>query len=243
MSKHLTVVVPVKNESGSLKMFLDQIPEFVSEIIVVDGNSTDNSFEIASTHARVSRVVKQLSRGKGAALSMGFALAKGDLVAIIDADGSMEPTELAKFIAFFPEFDVVKGSRYLEGGGSTDLTLFRSVGNKILTGLANFLFKTNWTDMAYGFAVFTRESVESLALTNFDKLGSFLGHKSYGQGFEIETLMFCRAAKRNLKIKEIASFESDRVSGSSNLRAIRDGFRVLAALLIESLRSQSSDGR
>jgi hypothetical protein len=97
--------------------------------------------------------------------------------------------------------------------------------------------------MAYGFAVFTRESVESLALTSFDKLGSILGHKSYGQGFEIETLMFCRAAKRNLKIKEIASFESDRVSGSSNLRAIRDGFRVLAALLIESLRSQSSDGR
>jgi len=218
----ISVIVPVKNEAQSLQQVLNDIPHFVDEVIVVDGHSKDSTFLLAESHSRVTRVLSQYSQGKGAALSAGFAVASGDLIAIIDADGSMNPNEMSSFISYFPEFDIVKGSRYLDGAGSSDLTRIRSFGNQILTKIANVLFNQKWTDMAYGYVVFTREAVQSLALTNYDQLGSLLGHKSYGQGFEIETLMLCRAARRRMKILEIPSFENARIAGSSNLKAMRD---------------------
>ena len=233
----VSLIVPVKNEAPTIEWLLNQIPPDISEIIVVDGNSHDKTVELARGHQRVSRVIVQRSKGKGAALSAGFAIATGELVAIIDADGSMKPSELSKYIEKFPEYDVVKGSRYLQSGGSTDLTFVRSLGNRLLTRLANLLFDQSWTDMAYGYAVFKRSVLDELALTDYDKLGSILGHKSYGQGFEIETLMFTRAARRKMKIIEVPSFEENRIAGSSNLRAMRDGFRVLIALFVERSRS------
>jgi hypothetical protein len=131
----------------------------------------------------------------------------------------------------------VKGSRYLNGGGSSDLTMFRSFGNKVLTKIANNFFHQEWTDLAYGYAAFDRKLLSSLALTNYDALGSLFSHKAYGQGFEIETLMFCRAARRGIKLVEVPAYENDRIAGASNLRAIRDGVRVLIALFVERARS------
>jgi glycosyltransferase involved in cell wall biosynthesis len=232
----VSLIIPVKNEAPTIELILDQIPTYIFEIIVVDGNSNDETVELSRRHRRVSHVIVQRSKGKGAALSAGFAKATGELVAIIDADGSMQPAELSNYLEKFPDYDVVKGSRYLHGGGSTDITFMRSLGNRLLTRLANVLFEQSWTDMAYGYAVFKRSVLEDLALTNYDKLGSILGHKSYGQGFEIETLMFTRAARRKMKIVEVPSFERERIAGSSNLRAIRDGLRVLIALIVERSR-------
>jgi glycosyltransferase involved in cell wall biosynthesis len=234
---NLSLVIPVFNESGSLKGVLDSLPEGLFEVILVDGISRDNTIAIAQAHPRVSKVIVQKSRGKGAALSAGFAAATGELIAIIDADGSMDPRELFRFLELIPNNDIVKGSRYLPNGGSDDITFVRSWGNKTLTWIANKFFRQKWTDMAYGFALFRASIIKDIGLTNFDQLGSFLGHKTYGQGFEIETLMFTRAAKRNFRIAEIWSWEADRVSGSSNLRAVRDGTRVLMSLMIEKLRS------
>jgi glycosyltransferase involved in cell wall biosynthesis len=239
--KSISLVIPAKNELASLPTVLEEVPQYIDEIIIVDGHSTDGTLEYAQGHPRVGKVVRQRSKGKGAALSAGFATATMDLVVIIDADGSMDLRELEGFLMQFPNCGVAKGSRYLEGGGSSDLTRFRSLGNKILTGIANQLFDQRWTDMAYGFAVFDRDLLQGLALTNYDALGSMFSHKAYGQGFEIETLMFCRAARRGIKIVEIPSYERDRIAGASNLRAIRDGLRVLVALFVESARSVPKD--
>ena len=233
----VSVIVPAKNEAETIVSLLDAIPDWVDEIIVVDGQSGDETFNLSASHPRVSVTVQQRSKGKGAALSAGFARATCDLVAIIDADGSMNPQELGSYIAVFPGCDIAKGSRYIQGGGSSDLTFIRSIGNRALTRIANILFKQHWTDMAYGYAVFERKLLSSLALTNYDGLGSIGTRKAYGQGFEIETLMFTRAARRGLEIKEIPSYETSRIAGASNLRAVRDGFRVLFSLLIERARS------
>lgn len=239
--KSISLVIPAKNELASLPTVLDEIPGYVDEVIIVDGHSNDGTFDYAEKHPRVDKVVRQRSKGKGAALSAGFANATMDLVAIIDADGSMSLEELEGFLRVVPSFGIVKGSRYLEGGGSSDLTTFRSVGNKVLTGIANRFFEQNWSDMAYGYAVFDRKILQGLALTNYDALGSIFSHKAYGQGFEIETLMFCRAARRGIQLIEVPSFEKDRIAGASNLRAIRDGVRVLVAIFVEKVRSVPKD--
>lgn len=239
--KSVSLVIPAKNELASLPTVLNSIPSYVDEVIIVDGHSGDGTLEYAKSHPRVDKVVRQRSKGKGAALSAGFANATMDLVAIIDADGSMDLRELEVFLKVIPRFGIVKGSRYLKGGGSSDLTWFRSFGNKALTEIANRFFQQEWTDMAYGFAVFDRDLLQGLALTNYDALGSIFSHKAYGQGFEIETLMFCRAARRGINLMEVPSFEKDRIAGASNLRAIRDGIRVLVALLAERARSVPKD--
>jgi glycosyltransferase involved in cell wall biosynthesis len=233
----ISIIIPVKNEADNINTLLDHLPLNRYEIIIVDGNSTDKTVSIALEHKIKPNVIVQQSSGKGAALSAGFKKATGDLIIIIDADGSMNPKELPRFIEKFPEYDVVKGSRYLPGAGSADLTLVRSLGNRSLTKLANYWFNQNWTDMAYGYAAFKRETLEDLALMHIDKLGNFFGHKSYGQGFEIETLIFTRAAHRGLKVCEIPSYEFIRNHGTSNLRAIRDGIRVLLTLFVEKSRN------
>lgn len=234
------MIIPVKNEQESIVGILDRIPKWVDEIIVVDGHSTDNTVENVLKFNSEIMVVSQRSFGKGAALSAGFNKANSDLIAIIDGDGSMDPLELPSFINAINYSDIVKGSRYLVGAGSDDLTLIRSSGNKILTKFANLLFNQNWSDMAYGYAIFKKEAINSLGLTDYDSQGSFRSHKTYGQGFEIETLMFTRAAKRGLTISEVPSFEANRISGSSNLRAVRDGIRVLIAIIVEKFRTPPS---
>jgi len=241
LGKSITLIIPAKNELASLPFVLNEVPNYVDEVIVIDGHSIDGTYEFCLAHNRVSKVIRQRSKGKGAALSAGFSASKCDYVVIIDADGSMDLTELSNFLDAFPGCGIAKGSRYLYGGGSSDLTHFRSFGNRALTCIANIFFKQSWTDMAYGYAVFDKSLLESLALTNYDALGSMFSHKAYGQGFEIETLMFCRAARRGIKLIEIPSFERNRIHGSSNLRAIRDGVRVLIALLLERARSIPKD--
>jgi glycosyltransferase involved in cell wall biosynthesis len=238
----VSLIIPAMNESTTLTSIIDSVPEYVDEIIVIDGRSKDNTFEIASNHPRVNKVLRQRSRGKGAALSLGFAVATCDLVAIIDADGSMDPAELKDFLNMFPQAEIVKGSRSKKlGGTSADLTVFRDLGNRVLTKLCNFWFKENWTDLAYGYAVVDRKALGKLGLSSYDEMGSVFGHKSYGQGFEIEALIFCRSSKWGFRVLEVASAEHRRISGSSNLRAIRDGFRVLSAIIIEKNRSKPNE--
>ena len=238
----VSLIIPAMNESATLTSIIDSVPEYVDEIIVIDGRSKDNTFEIASNHPRVNKVLRQRSRGKGAALSLGFAVATCDLVAIIDADGSMDPAELKDFLNMFPQAEIVKGSRSKKlGGTSADLTVFRDLGNRVLTKLCNVWFKENWTDLAYGYAVVDRNALGKLGLSSYDEMGSVFGHKSYGQGFEIEALIFCRSSKWGFRVLEVASAEHRRISGSSNLRAIRDGFRVLSAIIIEKNRSKPSE--
>jgi glycosyltransferase involved in cell wall biosynthesis len=235
----VSLIIPAMNESATLTSIIDSVPTYVDEIIVIDGRSKDNTFEIASNHPRVNKVIRQRSRGKGAALSLGFAMASCDLVAIIDADGSMDPAELRDFLNMFPRAEIVKGSRSKKmGGTSADLTIVRDLGNRVLTKLCNFWFKENWTDLAYGYAVVDRKALGKLGLSSYDEMGSVFGHKSYGQGFEIEALIFCRSSKWGFRVLEVASAEHRRISGSSNLRAIRDGFRVLSAIIIEKNRSK-----
>jgi glycosyltransferase involved in cell wall biosynthesis len=214
----VSLVIPAKNEAPNLAWVLEQIPDSVNEVILVDGQSTDATLMMATRCRPDIRIVAEQRPGKGSALRSGFAAATGDVIVMLDADGSMSPQEIPRYLYFLDNgYDFVKGSRFVAGGGSLDITRLRSAGNRALLTLINTLYRVRLTDLCYGFCAFRRCYLEYLQLQ--------------ASGFEIETEMVIGALRAGLRIAEVPSLELPRRSGRSNLRSIRDGTRVLRTLL------------
>jgi len=217
-SPAVSLVIPARNEARNISWVLEQIPDTVTEIILVDGNSTDVTLTTARSCRPDIRVVRQEGIGKGDALRSGFLAATGDIIVMIDADGSMSPQEIGHYLHFLANgYDFVKGSRFIGGGGSLDISKFRSLGNKFLLTVFNTLYDARLTDLCYGFCAFHRRYLEHLSLS--------------ATGFEIEAEMVVHAMQAGLRIAEVPSLELPRRDGDSNLRAIRDGIRVLRTVL------------
>jgi hypothetical protein len=222
----VSVVVPAMNEGKNIGHVLRELPEGLHEVILVDGNSEDDTIEAARSVYPKIRVVVQTGRGKGDAFRTGFAAVTGNLVVMLDADGSADPAEIPRFIeALEAGADFAKGSRFLPGGGSADLTRLRGLGNAFLSGTANLLHGTHFTDLCYGYNAFWTRCLPFIALDV--------------PGFEVETLINLRIAGAGMKITEVPSYEADRISGMSNLNTFRDGFRVLGTILSESRRRRA----
>jgi glycosyltransferase involved in cell wall biosynthesis len=222
----VSVVIPTLNEAQNLPDVLSRIPKIVDEVIIVDGHSEDDTVEIATKVLPTAKVLMQRSSGKGDALRLAFEHAKGDIIVQMDADGSMDPLEIEKFAEVTSEgYDIVKGSRYLFGGGSADLSAKRSFGNRMFVTLVNLLFSAKYTDLCYGYMAFRKDALDQLN----DALKS--------DGFQIETEICIKAKKLGLKVSEVPSFEGKRAYGSSRLRLVRDGFRILSIILTEFLKT------
>jgi glycosyltransferase involved in cell wall biosynthesis len=216
----ISVVIPTLNEAENLRLLLPRMPEWIHEVIIVDGCSVDDTIEVAKSSRDEVRIVLERRRGKGAALRAGFEAARGDIIVMLDADGSMDPNEIILFVAtLMAGADFAKGSRFVQGAGTSDMTMFRHLGNKGLTWAVRMLYGSTFSDLCYGYIAFWRRHVPIL--------------KSNCDGFEIETLINLRALKNRLKIVEVASFESERIHGVSNLRAVPDGWRVLKTIFRE----------
>ncbi len=216
----VTAVVPTRNEARNLPYVLPDLDRFVDEIVLVDGNSTDGTVEVARELVPEITIVGQPSTGKGDALRAGFAAATGDIIVMLDADGSTNPTEIPIFVgALLAGADFAKGTRFVHGAGSDDMSTFRRLGNGGLVALTRALHGGRYSDLCYGYNAFWRHCLDDLRLT--------------GDGFEIETIMNIRALRAGLDVREVPSFEKSRLHGQSNLRAVADGLRVLSAIFAE----------
>ena len=119
----ISVVIPAQNEAQNLQYVLPQIPSFVTEVILVDGHSCDDTIAVARRLLPTIRVIKQAGKGKGNALQLGFAACSGDIIVMLDADGSADPREMPTFVeALLNGNDFAKGSRFIRGARSHDLT-------------------------------------------------------------------------------------------------------------------------
>ena len=216
----ITAIIPARNEAKNLPFVLAAIPAYVDEVILVDGNSSDDTIAVAQALMPTIVIVHQQGTGKGNALIEGCAAATCEALVLLDADGSTHPAEIGRYVdALVRGADFVKGSRYMSEGGSGDITKLRSFGNRAFTKTTNMLYGTQYTDLCYGFNAVWANKVGILGLN--------------GDGFEIETMMNLRVAKAGFKVAEIPSFEHERIFGVSNLRTFRDSMRVLRTIVKE----------
>ena len=214
------------------------MPRDIHELILVDGHSVDDTVWVARELRPDVRVVMQTRTGKGNALACGFAAATGDIIAMVDADGSADPGEIPQFVkALVDGADFAKGSRFATGGGSHDITRLRGLGNRALSNLVNVCYGTRYTDLCYGFSVFWRRITPVLGL-DATSLPANGDGPLWGDGFEVETLINVRVASAGLVVTEVPSFEHPRIHGVSNLNAFRDGLRVLRTILYERVTSR-----
>jgi glycosyltransferase involved in cell wall biosynthesis len=216
----VSVVIPACNEEQNLPYVLPRIPHFVSEVILVDGHSTDATVKVARQVYPTIHILDQRGYGKGDALRQGFAACTGDIIVMLDADGSTDPAEIPLFVAALMQgYDCAKGSRFLTGGGSGDITWLRTLGNFWLRFVVNRLYGARFSDLCYGYNAFRRSCLEWVVLDC--------------EGFEIETQLHLRMRKAQLAIIEIPSIEYPRLHGKSHLHIFRDGWRIFQTILKE----------
>lgn len=217
----VSVVVPALNEADNLQHLLPRIPEWVHEVILVDDHCTDGTVATARDLLPSIRVVQNLRPGgKGNALRAGFEAVTGDIIVQIDADGSEAPEEISAFVgALLAGADYAKGSRFIIGGGTSDMTFLRKAGNQLFVLMVRALFHVHFTDLCYGYNAFWTRVVPQLELD--------------AEGFEIEAMLNLRAVKAGLKISEVPSYEANRVNGVGRLLTFPDGWRVLRTILRE----------
>ena len=217
----VSVVIPAHNEARNLQHVLPHLPNSIHEVILVNDHSTDGTVEVAYKLLPTIRVVNtERGRGKGAALQTGFRAATGDIIVMMDADGSSDPKELPRFIqALQAGAYLAKGSRFIGAGGSADITPLRRLGSQILISITNRLFGIHFTDMFCGFNAFWKNCLDFFEIDC--------------NGFEIEAQLHLRICKANLEIVEVPSYEHARIHGTSNFRTFRDGWRVLKMIVKE----------
>ena len=233
----VSVVIPAMNEALNLPDVFAALDPDLHEVILVDGNSTDDTVEEARRLRPDIIIIGQNRKGKGNALACGFKAASGDYIVMLDADGSTDPAEIPRFVAALKEgADFAKGSRFLPGGGSSDISRLRQMGNFWLNKIVNLLYGTRYTDLCYGYNAFRRQALSSMDLDGGHIEDIEEGAMLWGDGFEVETLINVRVAKAGLRVAEIPSFEHERRHGTSNLNAFSDGIRVLRTIYAERKR-------
>jgi glycosyltransferase involved in cell wall biosynthesis len=222
----VSVVIPTLNEAENLQYVLQRIPPWVHEVIIVDGYSTDNTVAVAKELLPSVQIVYQERSGKGDALLTGFASATGKIIVALDADGSQDPAEMSTFVgALLSGGDYVKGSRFIQGGGTEDMGTYRFLGNWFLRMIVRILYGGRYSDLCYGYNAFWKDVLPHLQLD--------------ASGFEIEAMMNVNALTAGLNVVEVPSFEAKRRHGKSHLKSVPDGWRVLKTIFRSRFKSSN----
>ncbi len=221
----VSLIIPTKDESGSIVRVLKEVSRnIIDEIIVIDGHSTDTTEEEAKRQLRPGKdkFILQTYRGFGRALQQAFKIAKGDVVVIMNGDGSHNPKDIPALLEKIRQgSEYVISSRYMKGGRSDDDTIVRFIGNRTLTFLTNILHGTNVSDSLYFFTAITRDGLKKLHLVS--------------PGFEICIETLIKAHSYGLKFTEIPVVERRRFAGKSKVNALSAGWKILMVIFREKL--------
>jgi glycosyltransferase involved in cell wall biosynthesis len=221
--QRVSVVIPTLNEVDSIASVLARIPDSVREIIVVDGLSSDGTADVAAAARADVRIVHQHARGKGAAIRAGIDEASGEYIVLMDGDGSTDPAYIAAFARVLADgADIAKGSRFLPGAGTDDMTFHRRIGNWGFVLLARILFGARFTDITYGYNAVRRDRRDAMALEI--------------DGWAQEIVTNLRMVRYGMRVEEVPTFEPRRIAGVAKLRTWSAGWAILRAILAERRR-------
>jgi glycosyltransferase involved in cell wall biosynthesis len=218
----VSVVICTLNEAKNLPYVLPYIPDWVDEVILVDGHSTDGTIEVAKRLRPDVKVYYQPNRGKGDALKYGVKKAEGDIIVTLDGDGTYDPAEMHKFVeAILIGNDFAKGTRFK--GGAPHMPAHRRMGNKILALTANLFFSSRYTDICSGYYAFKKDALQKVNLTS--------------NGFEMEQELFVKIVKTKLKVAEVPHSYKRRLYGTSKTKDLIQGIKDLLWIISFRFRS------
>lgn len=227
----VSVVIPARNESGNIAAAVARTPMMGTwtELIFVEGNSTDDTWDaickVQKDHPEMRiKTARQPGKGKGDAVRVGFGLAEGDILMILDADLTMPPEDLPKFYRAVADgsCEMANGCRLVYPMENKAMRFLNLCANKLFGILFSWMLDQSVKDTLCGTKVLTRTNYEKLAANrfyfgDFDPFGDF-------------DLLF-GADKLNLKIRDIPVRYRERTYGETNIRRFRDGillFRMVA---------------
>jgi glycosyltransferase involved in cell wall biosynthesis len=219
----ITVLICALNEASNLPSVLPRIPEWVDEVLLVDGHSADRTVEVARELFPEVTVLYQPGTGKGNALKHGFKHARGDIIVTLDADGATDPEEIPKFIEpLLNGYDFSKGSRFINRH-TLKMPLHRRFGNWVLATTANILHGTRYTDICSGYNAMWKKSISRISLSS--------------DGFELEQELNIKVKKAGLRVIEVpCSNNRGRITGGSKVSIWRQGLKDLLTIIRERFR-------
>lgn len=216
----VSLLIPTLNEEGCIGRVLKEVPrEVVDEIVIIDGHSKDRTEAEAKEQLRPEdKFIVQKGKGYGGAFLEGFEAATGDVLIMMDADGSHNPADIPKLVEKVRRGgEYVMASRYASGGHSEDDTIIRWFGNRMFTLMTNMVHGTRVTDSLYLFTAITRAGLKKLKLTS--------------PGFEFCTEIVVKAHRAGLKFDEVPAVERARYAGKSKVNAFWHGLKILRMIL------------
>ena len=213
--KDVSLVIATYNEAECIRYVLDELQQFdLGEIIIVDGNSTDNTRAIAETYD--IKFVSQSKNGWGSAVKEGIDLTTLPFVTYMDGDGSYNPKALIEMRNLIDFNDAVFCSRYKDGAKSPDDTPIRALGNKIFTLIVKSLFGPKISDSLFFYPMFKKTILNKLNLDSDD--------------FTLCLELPVKVHQMGLKYVEILSEERERYAGVTKVNALTDGFKILLGI-------------
>ena len=216
----ISVIICALNEEESIPYILPKIPQWVDDIILVDGHSNDRTVQVARELRPSIKILYQPGKGKGDALRYGIKNATGEIIVTLDADDATDPEEITKFIEpLLDGHDFAKGSRFLQGP-PPNKPWYRILGNWIITVTFNFLFFRKYTDLCSGYNAFWKKKIEQVDLSASD-------------GFENEPLINARVRKAGLKVIEVGHLDEGRLKGDIKERSWRQGSKAIKTVVRE----------
>ncbi len=214
--KNLTLIIPAKDESESLPIFLEELKKYDCNILIVASKNDQDNYKTIEMSEKV-KIIFQKENGYGNALIDGINNSNTEFSCIINADGSMDPSYLNEMLESCKNNDFVFASRYLKSAGSDDDTIVTLVGNKIFTFLGNFLFNLKISDILYTYILGKTSSFKKMNLKSKD--------------FRLCVEIPIKAKKMNFKYLCLPSYERSRIAGYKKVNALKDGFFILIGIL------------
>lgn len=216
----ISVVIPAKNESATIREIVIGAKPFVDEVLVVDGHSTDFTREVAENAG--ARVILDNRKGKGDGIRVGIREVSGDIIVFMDADGSHDPNDIPKLVHPILEgkADLVIGSRMT--GGSDELhgdisRFIRMTGSHLLLLMINYRWDIRLTDCQNGYRAIRTDVARKINLQ--ENLHT------------IEEEMVMKCLKHKYIVTEVPSHEYERKHGSSTLNLIGTWYKFVWCIL------------